>query len=125
MNAITSMEFPFYIVIGLAGLPIPIGIFAGLYYNYRTFAIVRRIQSEYRAHGRKWLFWRDRRRVIAFVLNPDLLLGEVPELAQTLKAKLVAHRRTLKTYLIRMFAYMFGSFGLAVALLLVLAYIRR
>jgi hypothetical protein len=63
--------------------------------------------------------------VISFALNPDALLSEAPAFAQTPKVQLVQHRRTLKAYMIRMFTCMLVSFGLAITLLLILAYTRR
>lgn len=116
---------PFYFIIGLAALPAPLGVFAALYYNVITFRLVRKIQAVFRLQGTTWPFWLERDRLIAFVLKPDELLSGDPPLAQDEKFALIRHRRTLKHYLIRTFAFMFCSFGLAMALLLVTALVRR
>jgi hypothetical protein len=125
MTVTTAADLPFYFVIGLAALPAPIGVFAVLYYNAKTSQIVRDIQNIYKQHGDQWPFWTNRKRVIAFVLNPESLLRDVPSMAQEEKLLLVRHRRTMKSCLFRTFAYMFSSFGMAILLLLTLALLRR
>jgi hypothetical protein len=122
---ITSSELPYYFVIGLAALPAPIGVYAALYYNVKTFRIVRRIQGVYRLQGVEWFFWMNRDRLIAFVLNPSVLLIEVPPLAGEEKMLLISHRQTMKSYLMRTFVFMFSSFSLAIVLLLVTALMRK
>jgi hypothetical protein len=118
-------DLPFYFVIGFAALPVVIAICAVTYYNLKTFWMVRDIQAVYKLRGVKWPFWTNPSRLLAFTVEPDSFLREFPSLAMEEKALLISHRKRMKKYLIRTFALMFLSFGLAVALLLGMALVRK
>jgi len=118
-------DLPFYFVIGFAALPAVIGPCAAVYFNLKTFWIVRSIQAIYRLQGVKWPFWTNRARLLAFTLEPDSFLRELPQLAAREKNLLVDHRRRMKGYILRTFALMFLSFGIAIALLLGIALVHK
>lgn len=122
---ISLRDLPFYFVIGFAALPVAIAICAVVYYNLKTFWIVRDIQAKYRLRGVKWLFWTNPARLLSFTVEPDSFLRELPSLAMEEKALLIYHRKRVKKYLVRTFALMFLSFGTAVALLLGMALVRK
>ncbi|WP_445147012.1 hypothetical protein [Dyella sp. Tek66A03] len=116
-----SREWPFYLVIALAAFPAPLGIFFVVAFNAKTYVLVRNVQKAYGQIGRRWPFWSSTERQIAFVLSPDQIVQDEPEVAPAEKAMLLQHRRGMKRHLLRMFAGMFGSFALAILLLLTLA----
>jgi hypothetical protein len=118
-------DLPFYFVIGFAALPAAISICAVVYYNLKTFWVVRDIQAVHRQRGIEWSFWTNPARLLAFTVEPDSFLRELPSLATAEKALLINHRGRMKKYLVRTFALMFLSFGIAVALLLVMALMRK
>jgi hypothetical protein len=125
MATIMTAELRFYFVIGLSACPAPMGALAVLYYNVKTFQIVQSIQNAYQQQGATWPFWTNQERVLAFVLNPESLLRDVPAIARSEKFLLIRHRGTMKSYLIKTFVYMFSSFGIAILLLLTIALLRR
>jgi hypothetical protein len=122
---IKTDNFLFYIVIGLAALPAPLGACAALYFNIKTSWLVRDIQAIYKSQGSKWPFWTDMSRLMAFVFRPDSLLMEMPQLAHEEKVLLINHRHTMKRYLVRTFILMFTSFGLAIILLIIFALVLK
>lgn len=115
-----SREWPFYLVIALAGFPAPLGLFFVVAFNAKTYKLVRNVQKSYGQMGRQWPFWSNTERQIAFVLSPDQIVQDEPEVARAEKAMLLQHRRGMKRYFLRLFAGMFGSFALAILLLLTL-----
>ena len=116
-----SKNWPFYIVIALAAFPAVLGIFSVLAFNSRTYVFVRNIQKVYAREGATWPFWTDRERQIAFVLSPDQIARDEPNIAPSEKALLLQHRGGMKKYLLKTFAGMLGSFALAILLLLTIA----
>ena len=113
-----SKDWPFYLVIALAVFPAPLGIFSAIAFNVETHLLVRNIQKTYKQMGRQWPFWTSTERQIAFVLSPDQIAQDEPEVAPAEKAMLLQHRRGMKRHLLKTLAGMFGSFALAVVLLL-------
>jgi hypothetical protein len=120
-----SKEWPFYIVIELAAFPAALGIFAALAFNAKTYVFLRNIQKVYARQGAAWPFWTNRERQTAFVLYPDQITRDEPNIAPSEKALLLQHRRGMKKYLLKTFAGMFGSFALAILLLLTIAALSR
>ena len=120
-----SAEWPFYLVIALAGLPAPLGIFFVVSFNAKTYILVRNVQKAYGQIGRQWPFWTNTERQIAFLLSPDQIVKDEPGVAPIEKAMLLQHRRGMKRHLLRMFAGMLGSFALAILLLLTLVALNR
>lgn len=116
-----SREWPFYLVIALAAFPAPLGLFFVVDFNAKAYKLVRNVQKAYGQIGRQWPFWTSTERQIAFVLSPHQIVQDEPEVAPAEKAMLLQHRRGMKRYLLRMFAGLFGSFALAILLLLTFA----
>jgi hypothetical protein len=59
------------------------------------------------------------------VISPDQITRDEPNIAPSEKAMLLQHRRKMKKYLLKTLAGMFGSFALAILLLLTIAAVSR